>query len=197
MVQGSEGFVMFEDGETVQLPVFPHRDLASTFVTMNGIEGQCVSVSLEEFTQTWLPGLEKNGVELVMLRRASEPCSPLVYGRCADVVRADRRYFSSISSRGDEILWSARWHSVVGVAGIQQLLRGGTWNHIQLRGAPWTFQGPTNRQSQLDERHVGLGARRAVWRGKWTSTIQWRPVRARDTFCSLGLTSVPSCTNST
>ena len=72
MVQGSEGFVMFEDGETVQLPVFPHRDLASTFVTMNGVEGQCVSVSLEEFTQTWLPGLEKNGVELVMFPTTSE-----------------------------------------------------------------------------------------------------------------------------
>lgn len=72
MVQGSEGFVMFEDGENVQLPVFPHHDLANTFVAMNGIEGQCVSVPLDEFTQTWLPGLEKNGVELVMFPTTSE-----------------------------------------------------------------------------------------------------------------------------
>lgn len=72
MVQGSEGFVMFEDGDNVQLPVFPHHDLANTFVAKNGIEGQCVSVPLDEFTQTWLPGLEKNGVELVMFPTTSE-----------------------------------------------------------------------------------------------------------------------------
>lgn len=66
LVQGEEGFVMFEDGENVQLPVFPHKDLASNFVTTNGITGQAVSIELQEFTATWLPGLQKNGVELVM-----------------------------------------------------------------------------------------------------------------------------------
>ena len=72
MVQGTEGFVMFEGGDSVQLPVFPHRDLAQKFVDINDIEGQCVSVSLEEFAQTWLPGLTKNGVELVMFPTTSD-----------------------------------------------------------------------------------------------------------------------------
>jgi len=72
MIQGSEGFVMFEGGESVQLPVFPHRDLAQKFVDINEIEGQCVNVALDEFTQTWLPGLTKNGVELVMFPTTSD-----------------------------------------------------------------------------------------------------------------------------
>lgn len=72
MVQGSEGFVMFEGGESVQLPVFPHRDLAQKFVDINEIEGQCVSVELAEFKETWLPGLTKNGVELVMFPTTSD-----------------------------------------------------------------------------------------------------------------------------
>ena len=72
MVQGTEGFVMFEGGDSVQLPVFPHRDLAQKFVDINDIEGQCVSVSLDEFAQTWLPGLTKNGVELVMFPTTSD-----------------------------------------------------------------------------------------------------------------------------
>lgn len=72
MVQGAEGFVMFEDGESVQLPVFPHRDLANAFVLTNGVDGQSVNVSLDEFNQTWLPGLEKNGVELVMFPTTSD-----------------------------------------------------------------------------------------------------------------------------
>lgn len=72
LVQGTEGFVMFEDGENVQLPVFPHNDLAQKFVGMNDIQGQCVNIALDEFTQTWLPGLEKNGVELVMFPTTSD-----------------------------------------------------------------------------------------------------------------------------
>tara|TARA_Y100000296_G_scaffold9649_1_gene11171 strand:- start:298 stop:693 length:396 start_codon:yes stop_codon:yes gene_type:complete len=72
MIQGSEGFVMFEGGKSVQLPVFPHRDLAQKFVDINEIEGQCVSVELAEFKETWLPGLTKNGVELVMFPTTSD-----------------------------------------------------------------------------------------------------------------------------
>ncbi len=72
MVQGSEGFVMFEGGESVQLPVFPHHDLAQKFVDINEIEGQCVNITLVEFLQTWLPGLDKNGVELVMFPTTSD-----------------------------------------------------------------------------------------------------------------------------
>lgn len=72
LVQGNEGFVMFEDGDNVQLPVFPHRDLANRFIEINGVEGQSVSISLDELTQTWLPGLQKNGVELVMFPTQSD-----------------------------------------------------------------------------------------------------------------------------
>ena len=39
---------------------------------MNEIEGQCVNVSMVEFTETWLPGLGKNGVELVMFPTTSD-----------------------------------------------------------------------------------------------------------------------------
>ena len=39
---------------------------------MNGIEGQSVSITLDEFKSTWLPGLEKNGVELVMFPTTSD-----------------------------------------------------------------------------------------------------------------------------
>lgn len=72
LVQGEEGFVMFEDGENVQLPVFPHKDLAACFVSTNGVVGQAVSVALDEFITTWLPGLQKNGVELVMFPTQSD-----------------------------------------------------------------------------------------------------------------------------
>ena len=72
LVQGTEGFVMFEGEGNVQLPVFPHKDLTQKFVSMNDIDGQCVNIALDEFKQTWLPGLEKNGVELVMFPTTSD-----------------------------------------------------------------------------------------------------------------------------
>ena len=72
LVQGAEGFVMFEGEQQVQLPIFPHKDLTDTFISMNGIEGQSVSITLDEFKSTWLPGLEKNGVELVMFPTTSD-----------------------------------------------------------------------------------------------------------------------------
>lgn len=72
LVQGAEGFIMFENDEQVQLPVFPHRDLAQSFVTINGVVGECVNLPLNEFTDTWLPGLQKNGVELVMFPTTSD-----------------------------------------------------------------------------------------------------------------------------
>lgn len=72
LVQGSEGFVMLEDDGAVRLPIFPHRDLANAFVTSNGLDGMCVSTPLNEFVSTWLPGLETNGVELVMFPTQSD-----------------------------------------------------------------------------------------------------------------------------
>lgn len=72
LVQGSEGFVMLEDGGAVRLPIFPHRDLANAFVTSNGLDGMCVSTPLDEFISKWLPGLESNSVELVMFPTKSD-----------------------------------------------------------------------------------------------------------------------------
>jgi hypothetical protein len=72
LVQGSEGFVMLEDGGSVRLPIFPHRDLANAFVTSNGLDGMCVSTPLDEFISKWLPGLESNSVELVMFPTKSD-----------------------------------------------------------------------------------------------------------------------------
>ena len=72
VVQGAEGFIMLEDKDSVRLPLFPHHDLASRFVDENGITGKCVSIPLDEFTATWLPGLETNGVELVMFPTKSD-----------------------------------------------------------------------------------------------------------------------------
>lgn len=72
LVQGTEGFVMLEDDGVIRLPVFPHADLATAFVTTNGLDGTSVSTPLDEFISTWLPGLEKNGVELVMFPTQSD-----------------------------------------------------------------------------------------------------------------------------
>jgi hypothetical protein len=72
LVQGSEGFVMLEDGGAVRLPIFPHHDLANAFVTSNGLDGMCVSTPLDEFISKWLPGLESNSVELVMFPTKSD-----------------------------------------------------------------------------------------------------------------------------
>lgn len=72
VVQGAEGFIMLEDNDTVRLPLFPHHDLALRFVDENGITGTCVNIPLDEFTATWLPGLETNGVELVMFPTKSD-----------------------------------------------------------------------------------------------------------------------------
>jgi len=66
LIQGNEGFVMLEDKGDTRLPVFPHADLAQGWLDENGIEGTCVNVALSDFTDTWLPGLTKNNVELVM-----------------------------------------------------------------------------------------------------------------------------------
>lgn len=72
LVKGQDGFVMLEDDNEVRLPLFPHVDLAQDWVNENGLDSECVAVALDEFTQTWLPGLAKNGVELVMFPTKSD-----------------------------------------------------------------------------------------------------------------------------
>lgn len=72
LIQGDEGFVMVEDKGETRLPVFPHKDLAQVWIDENQISGTSMSVSFEKFTQTWLPGLTKNSIELVMFPTASD-----------------------------------------------------------------------------------------------------------------------------
>ncbi len=72
LLKGSEGFVMMADSETERLPVFPHRDLAiawrDSMIENNALPEDTVpeSVTLAVFVSTWLPGLEKNAMSLVI-----------------------------------------------------------------------------------------------------------------------------------
>lgn len=72
LIQGSEGFVMLEDKGETRLPIFPHYDLALAWLNENEIDARCVEVALDEFTATWLPGLDKNSVELVMFPSSAD-----------------------------------------------------------------------------------------------------------------------------
>ena len=72
LIQGTEGFVMLEDNDITRLPVFPHNSLAQAWLDDNQITGTCVAVPFDEFTETWLPGLTKNGVELVMFPTSAD-----------------------------------------------------------------------------------------------------------------------------
>lgn len=72
LVQGEEGVVMLEDKGETRLPVFPHKDLAQVWIDEKQISSSAMAVSFEDFTQTWLPGLSKNGIELVMFPSASD-----------------------------------------------------------------------------------------------------------------------------
>ena len=72
LVKGQDGFVMLEDNEQVRLPIFPHHDLAQDWINENELNSECVDITLSEFTDTWLPGLTKNSVELVMFPSKSD-----------------------------------------------------------------------------------------------------------------------------
>lgn len=67
LLKGEAGFVMFEAQGETRLPVFPHKDLAAYWLKEADEAAELEVVALEDFTQTWLPGLEKNSVELVIL----------------------------------------------------------------------------------------------------------------------------------
>lgn len=72
LLKGDEGFVMMADSETERLPIFPHRDLAQAWCEqMQGNNAladdtECEAIDLASFTDTWLPGLEKNAMTLVI-----------------------------------------------------------------------------------------------------------------------------------
>lgn len=72
LVQGEQGFIMLADEDGERLPVFPHRDLAQRWLDdmapadSSMSQGTPVIVSYDEFGVTWLPGLQKNNVALVV-----------------------------------------------------------------------------------------------------------------------------------
>lgn len=66
MLKGEQGFVMLEQQDQVQLPLWPHRDLAEAWAQVNGQQAEAESVELTVFTQTWLPGLATNRTPLVV-----------------------------------------------------------------------------------------------------------------------------------
>lgn len=63
---GEAGWIMMEDGEQVHLPLWPLEELVQTWVRQSTPESQPTAISLPEFIETWLPGLEKNETQVVL-----------------------------------------------------------------------------------------------------------------------------------
>ncbi|WP_218353574.1 DUF2750 domain-containing protein [Alteromonas lipotrueiana] len=77
---GESGFVMLEpDAETesesetnaqsqvnVLLPIWPHKDLIGLWTRAEETGAEPTAIALDEFTETWLPGLANNQVDLVV-----------------------------------------------------------------------------------------------------------------------------------
>ncbi|GGW76522.1 DUF2750 domain-containing protein [Alteromonas halophila] len=72
LLKGAEGFVMMASTDSERLPVFAHRDLAKAWCDVmaqsNAVatDTQYEMVNLESFVSTWLPGLAKNHMSLVI-----------------------------------------------------------------------------------------------------------------------------------
>ncbi|QPG04531.1 DUF2750 domain-containing protein [Salinimonas marina] len=82
---GDSGFVMLEsdpaeaaaDNETEQhgnalLPIWPHRDLIGLWTRAQETGATPTPIKLEEFMQSWLPGLASNQVDLVVFPVGAE-----------------------------------------------------------------------------------------------------------------------------
>ena len=68
---GTEGYVMLEPQHsagnyTTLLPVWPHKDLVGLWQRSDMPDAEPAEISLNDFMQTWLPGLAKNNVGLVI-----------------------------------------------------------------------------------------------------------------------------------
>ncbi len=66
LLKGEQGFVMLAQDGVERLPVWPHYDLVAAWVSDEPQAVEPVSISLQQFRQDWLPGLGKNGIELVL-----------------------------------------------------------------------------------------------------------------------------------
>ena len=80
---GDSGFVMLEaepaeaDSEIEQhtnalLPIWPHRDLIDLWTRAEETGATPTPIKMEDFNQTWLPGLASNKVDLVVFPVGAE-----------------------------------------------------------------------------------------------------------------------------
>lgn len=66
-LKGEQGFIMFENSDQAVLPVWAHQDIASAWAANTETEFSHVEViTLADFRQTWLPGLDQNHVSLLL-----------------------------------------------------------------------------------------------------------------------------------
>ena len=68
---GTEGYVMLESQHSTEnfsalLPVWPHKDLVGLWQRSDMPDAQPAEIGLDDFMQTWLPGLAKNHIGLVI-----------------------------------------------------------------------------------------------------------------------------------
>lgn len=65
LAQGSDGFVMIEQGDQLCLPVWPHADLVDTWQEIpENSHAQVIPV--QTFIEVWLPGLAKNNTDIAI-----------------------------------------------------------------------------------------------------------------------------------
>tara|TARA_B100002049_G_C16028662_1_gene353582 strand:- start:357 stop:743 length:387 start_codon:yes stop_codon:yes gene_type:complete len=66
MLQNSAGFFMLEHADETVLPVWPHRDLATAWAPQGAEKADAISIDLDTFKGTWLPGLAANNTALLI-----------------------------------------------------------------------------------------------------------------------------------
>lgn len=65
-LMGKDGWVMVDNGAQTCLPLWPDEASVAFWQRKDLPDSTPQSIPLSEFTQTWLPGLKKNQVALVM-----------------------------------------------------------------------------------------------------------------------------------
>ncbi|MCW8108759.1 DUF2750 domain-containing protein [Alteromonas ponticola] len=75
---GENGYVMMETLEGHCLPVWPHQQLVSCWHQSQKSEASAKSIGIEEFLQTWLPGLDKNNTTLAIFPAAENEAAIIV-----------------------------------------------------------------------------------------------------------------------
>ncbi len=74
---GTDGYVMMEAAEGSALPVWPHQQLVQCWYRTQHTDASPSAIPLNEFVETWLPGLAKNQTNVVVFP-ASENSAEMV-----------------------------------------------------------------------------------------------------------------------